>query len=80
MDIKWSNDKKIDLKIGAWLRKKRGDLGLTQNDVSKQSGLTIQQIGKYEKGLNRVPTSFLLHFCKKNKIDPKEINQVIRMG
>jgi len=43
------NTKKI---IGRKLKKRRGQLGLTQSQVGNAVNVTFQQIQKYEKGIN----------------------------
>lgn len=54
---------KIDVHIGSRIRLKRQLLGLTQEEVGKQLGLTFQQVQKYEKGQNRVSGSRLYDFA-----------------
>jgi transcriptional regulator with XRE-family HTH domain len=39
-------------------------LNLSQTDLGKKSGITFQQIQKYEKGTNRVSASRLQEFAK----------------
>jgi transcriptional regulator with XRE-family HTH domain len=54
----------IDISVGAKLAEYRKRRGLTQSDLSKQVGLTFQQIQKYEKGNNRISAGKLLRFAK----------------
>lgn len=49
----------IDRHIGARMRERRIMLGLTQQEMAKLSGVTYQQLYKYEKGINRIPASRL---------------------
>ena len=40
--------------VGARLRMRRNELGLSQSDIAKALGITFQQIQKYENGTNRI--------------------------
>lgn len=48
-----------DKRVGKRLRVRRDALGLSQEWLGGQLGLTFQQIQKYEKGLNRIGASRL---------------------
>jgi len=48
-----------DVAIGARIRLRRREVGLTQTDLANALGLTFQQIQKYERGINRVAASRL---------------------
>ena len=50
----------IDVAVGARVRQRRTELGLSQSDLGQQIGLTFQQIQKYERGSNRISASKLL--------------------
>jgi transcriptional regulator with XRE-family HTH domain len=57
-----SNTKKpnpIDIHVGGRVRLKRMMLGMSQEKLGDQLGITFQQIQKYEKGTNRVGASRL---------------------
>ncbi len=58
----------IDVIVGEKISIRRRLLGLSQQDVAKASGVSIQQIQKYEKAINRVSSSRLYHFAKILKI------------
>ena len=45
--------------IGAKIRMRRGELGMSQTDLAKAVGVTFQQVQKYEQGKNRVGGSRL---------------------
>ena len=45
--------------IGAKIRMRRGELGMSQTDLAKAIGVTFQQVQKYEQGKNRVGGSRL---------------------
>lgn len=51
--------KAADAEIGARIRRRRRNLGLTQQDLAKAAGVSYQQIQKYERGTNRVSASRL---------------------
>lgn len=64
-----SNGKKgransIDEQVGMQLRQRRALLGLSQEKLAEQVGLTFQQIQKYENGANRISASRLFEFSK----------------
>lgn len=49
----------IDAHVGARLRLRRLTLGLSQEKLGRQLGLTFQQVQKYERGANRIGASRL---------------------
>lgn len=54
----------VDVHVGRRLRLKRTILGLSQESVGKEIGVTFQQIQKYERGINRMGASRLFDFAK----------------
>jgi len=54
----------VDIHVGARLRLRRNLLGISQEQLGKSSGLTFQQIQKYERGMNRMGASRLFQFAK----------------
>ena len=50
----------LELAIGARLRTRRKQLGLSQSDLAERLGVSFQQVQKYERGANRVAASTLL--------------------
>lgn len=54
----------VDVHVGRRLRLKRTILGMSQEAVGKQIGITFQQIQKYERGVNRMGASRLYDFSK----------------
>ena len=52
----------IDKHVGKRLRVRRSLLGLSQEKLAEQVGVTFQQIQKYERGTNRVSSSRLYQF------------------
>lgn len=49
----------IDVHVGGRIRLRRNMLGMSQEKLGEQLGITFQQIQKYEKGTNRVGASRL---------------------
>ena len=49
----------IDTHVGARVRLRRMLLGISQEKLGEQLGLTFQQVQKYEKGVNRIGASRL---------------------
>lgn len=49
----------IDVHVGARVRLRRLSLGLSQEKLGEQLGLTFQQVQKYERGANRIGASRL---------------------
>jgi transcriptional regulator with XRE-family HTH domain len=54
----------IDAYIGARMRERRLKLGMSQDELGKELGVTFQQIQKYETGQNRVSAGRLFDICK----------------
>lgn len=48
-----------DVYVGSRIRLRRNMLGMSQENLGEQLGITFQQIQKYEKGTNRVGASRL---------------------
>lgn len=49
----------VDVHVGARIRERRKQLGISQQTLADQLGLTFQQVQKYERGANRVSCSKL---------------------
>ncbi|MCB1490706.1 MAG: helix-turn-helix transcriptional regulator, partial [Rhodobiaceae bacterium] len=49
----------IDIHVGSRVRLRRLLLGMSQERLGEQLGLTFQQVQKYEKGTNRIGASRL---------------------
>lgn len=54
----------IDAHVGGRVRLRRMMLGMSQEKLAEQLGLTFQQVQKYEKGVNRVGASRLFELAK----------------
>src|SRR3954452_21056880 len=49
----------IDRLVGSQVRQRRMQLGMSQEQLAEQLGLTVPQVQKYEKGVNRIGASRL---------------------
>jgi len=49
----------VDIHVGARIRQKRKEMGMSQEVLATQLDLTFQQVQKYERGANRVSASKL---------------------
>lgn len=54
-----ARERALDLAIGARLRARRRQLGLSQTDLARKLGVSFQQVQKYERGSNRIAASTL---------------------
>lgn len=59
-----SDPKPVDVHVGRRLRLKRTILGISQETLGKEVGVTFQQIQKYERGINRMGASRLYDFAR----------------
>ena len=50
----------LELAIGARMRTRRRQLGLSQSELADKLGVSFQQVQKYERGANRVAASTLM--------------------
>lgn len=54
----------VDVYVGCRIRERRHELGMTQAELGRMSGVQFQQIQKYENGLNRVSSSRIWMIAK----------------
>ena len=54
----------IDMHVGERIRRRRRALGVSQDRLAEQLGLTFQQVQKYERGANRVSASKLYQIAR----------------
>lgn len=54
----------MDVHVGSRVRLRRMLLGMSQEKLGDQLGLTFQQVQKYEKGVNRIGASRLFDLAK----------------
>ena len=50
----------LEAAIGARMRARRRQLGLSQTDLAERLGVSFQQVQKYERGTNRIAASTLI--------------------
>lgn len=55
---------KGDAEVGRRVRARRLELTLSQTALAELTGVTFQQIQKYEKGVNRIGADRLARICK----------------
>lgn len=60
MQLKAEESRGHDLAIGARIRARRRQLGLSQAELAARIGVSFQQVQKYERGANRVAGSTLM--------------------
>src|SRR5215467_15094246 len=53
----------LDIALGARVRLRRKELGMSQDQLAKAVGITFQQVQKYEHGTNRISFSRLVEIC-----------------
>lgn len=54
----------IDIAVGARIRIRRKELGISQQKLAEGLGVTFQQVQKYERGANRISASMLARTFK----------------
>jgi transcriptional regulator with XRE-family HTH domain len=54
----------VDRHVGLHIRMRRKALGISQEKLAEQLGLTFQQVQKYERGANRVSASKLWEIAR----------------
>jgi transcriptional regulator with XRE-family HTH domain len=63
----------IDVAMGRVLRRARQSVGFSQTDLARASGVTFQQVQKYEKGTNRISVSRLVMLGNALGVEPPEL-------
>ena len=59
--------------IGARLRTRRRQLGLTQTQLADALGVSFKQVQKYERGANRVSASMLCRIAQMLELRPADL-------
>jgi transcriptional regulator with XRE-family HTH domain len=54
----------LDVALGSRIRLRRRELGLSQEQLAREVGITFQQVQKYEHGTNRVSFSRLVEIAR----------------
>lgn len=60
----------IDFHVGEKIKQRREDLDITQKQLGAMLGVTFQQVQKYEKAINRVPSSRLYEIGQVLNVSP----------
>lgn len=68
MNVKTPNA--IDTYVGTRMRMRRQLLGMSQERLAEQIGVTFQQVQKYEKGINRIGASRLQRIAEVLRTSP----------
>jgi transcriptional regulator with XRE-family HTH domain len=63
----------IDREVGKRLRALREEAGLSQTALGARSGVTFQQVQKYENGVNRLPINRLIEFCEALSVPASQV-------
>ncbi len=58
----------VDEYVGKRLRDRRTRLGMSQETLAKSSGITFQQVQKYERATNRIAVSRIYEFANVLKV------------
>lgn len=61
----------VDSHVGAKVRLRRLELGMTQENLADAIGLTFQQVQKYEKGVNRIGSSRMMQIASALNVSPE---------
>ena len=59
----------IDRHLGSRIRSRRIGLGMTQQALGRQVGVTYQQLQKYERGTNRIAAGILFRIAQALVVD-----------
>lgn len=54
----------IDVAVGARIRLRRQEIGMSQQALAEQLGVSFQQVQKYERGANRISASMLVRTAR----------------
>jgi len=63
--------KPLDQQIGARLRTRRRELGMSQQELAGALSISFQQIQKYERGSNRISASSLVELARALECGPE---------
>ena len=63
--------------MGKFLRKRRMELGLTQQEVAGQLGYHCQFISNWERGQGGVPLAQLRKICSIYEINPNDVVELM---
>lgn len=63
----------LDREVGARLASRRLGLGRTRAEVASRVGISVQQLHKYETGINRIPASRLFDLARAPATRPGDL-------
>lgn len=70
----------VDKRIGARVRARRLDIGMSQETLADILGVTFQQVQKYEKGVNRIAASRLYDISAALKVSVASFFENLSVG
>ena len=79
-DIGKTTPDPVDVHVGAFIRRRRKLLGVSQQGLADKLQLTFQQVQKYERGVNRISASKLWAACELLGCDPGEAFEGLTRG
>lgn len=62
--------KPVDTHVGALVRQRRLELGMSQEKLADALGITFQQVQKYEEGSNRISASRMMQIANTLDVQP----------
>lgn len=65
-----SDERDVERALGERIRRRRVELGMTQEQLGHSVGLSYQQIQKYERGASRIAVSKLLEIAGQLRVGP----------
>ncbi len=68
-----TNDPNFSWGVGQKIKHLRERLGLSQREIGNELGVTLQQIQKYEKGMNDPSLVGLAKICRALNVTPNEL-------
>jgi transcriptional regulator with XRE-family HTH domain len=68
----------LELHVGQRIRQRRIMLGMTQQQLAREVGITYQQAHKYESGINRVSAGRLYQIAQVLQVDPNYFYENLR--
>lgn len=67
----------VDVKLGAIIKARRKEMGMSQSDLAEKVGSTKQCIYYYEKGTRGLTMTLFFSICKALYLDPNEIQRQV---
>lgn len=74
------SEKLLDAQVGARLKARREELGMSQEKLSEAFGVTFQQVQKYENGTNRLGSSRIAQAAAALKVPPTYFFGAVEKG